>query len=113
MPREARRIHRELTQDERERLERARAAVAAELPDLVRRDRLRTEAASEQAFSGELRRAVHRSELTIKDIADRCGVPLVVLDEFLTGEGTLGTDVLDRLLEALELTLTHADRTSP
>ncbi|MEX0704671.1 MAG: hypothetical protein WD069_21405 [Planctomycetales bacterium] len=111
MPREARRVYRELTKDEQARLEGARNAVAGELPDLARRDRLRTDAAKEATFSGDLRRAIHRSDLAITDIACRCGVSLLVLDDFLTGEGTLGSDVLDRLLVILDMTLTHSDQT--
>ncbi len=99
--RQARRITRELTQTEKERLERERQQIAAELPELIDRDRLRKEARDEPTLSGELRRAVHASDLSLGTVAARAGVTSLVLDEFLTGERTLRSDVLDRLAQVL------------
>jgi hypothetical protein len=93
----ARRVTRELTPEEQDRLRRQCEAVAAELPDLAARDRMRKEAREEVTLSGELRRAVHASLLSLSVIADRIGIPPLALDEFLTGERTLRSDVLDRL----------------
>ena len=88
---------RELTPQEQERLRRQREQIAVELPDLATRDRLRNEARTEATLSGELRRAIHESSLSLSAIADRSGISPLLLDEFLTGERTLRSDVLDRL----------------
>jgi hypothetical protein len=90
-----------LTPEEQDRLCRYREQVASELPDLVERDRMRKEASKEATLSGELRRAIHGSSLSLSRIAERVGISPLVLDEFLTGERTLRSDVLDRLASVL------------
>jgi transcriptional regulator with XRE-family HTH domain len=87
----------ELTPEQQERLRRAREQIASELTDLTERDRLRKEACEEATLSGELRRAVHSSPLSLPTIAQRAGISPLALEEFLTGERTLRSDVLDRL----------------
>jgi len=104
----ARRITRELSVEEQARLKDARARIAAELPDLTARDPMRKEAREEVTLSGELRRAVHASELSLSAIAAQAGVTTLHLDEFLTGEWTLRSDVLDRLAGALGFRLQRA-----
>jgi len=99
--RKVNRIHRELTQAEQARLQQYRDQIAHELPDLERRDQTRKEARDEATLSGELRRAVHASELSLAEISARIGVTPIMLDEFLTGERTLRSDVLDRLAGVL------------
>jgi hypothetical protein len=106
---QVRRVTRELTLAEKDRLKRSREQVAEELPDMVVRDQLRKEAREESTLSGSLRRAIHASNVSLTTIANRVGVPLVVLDEFLTGERTLRSDVMDRLAKVLGYQL---DRTS-
>ncbi len=101
----AKRITRELTLEEQERLKRHRELIAKELPDLVQRDRMRKEAQEEPTLSGELRRAIHTSELSLAAIASQAGMKALVLDEFLTGERTLRSDVMDRLATLLGLRL--------
>lgn len=98
---EARRISRPLTQAEQDRLVQARAQIAEELPDLVARDQLRREALDEPTLSAEIRRAIHSSTLSLSSIASSAGVAPLHLDEFLTGERTLRSDVLDRLSTTL------------
>lgn len=100
-----RRVTRELTPEEQARLKRQREQVAAELPDLIERDRLRKEASEEATLSGEIRRAIHASPLSLRAIAERIGVTPLLLDEFLTGERTLRSDVLDRLAATLGFVL--------
>jgi len=97
----AQRVTRELTAEEQAQLCRHREQIAAELPDLVARDRMRSEARAEATLSGELRRAIHASTLSLTVIAERAGVPPLTLDDFLTGERTLRSDVLDRLAAIL------------
>lgn len=107
MPRETKRTYRELTAAEQQRLAKSRKAVARELPELMRRDQLAQDAAREQSFSGELRRAIHQSRLTLIELADQTGATPLILDEFLTGEGTLQSDVIDRLVVILGFRLTR------
>jgi len=100
---------RDLTPEERVRLQLQREQVAAELPDLIARDRLRKEASDEATLSGELRRAVHASPESLASIAERIGITALALDEFLTGERTLRSDVLDRLATVLGYVLQHRE----
>jgi DNA-binding phage protein len=108
--RQPRRVSRPLTEAEQERLAQHRATIAAELPDLVARDQLRKEAREEPTLSAELRRAIHTSEKSLSTIAAQAGMSAVHLDEFLAGERTLRSDVMDRLVQALgyELKMTAA-----
>ena len=91
----------ELSEEKRAQIKRWQEQVKDELPDLAKRLRLATNAAEENTFSGELRRAIHASGLTLNHIADRVGISPIVLDEFLTGDGTLQSDVIDRLTALL------------
>ena len=106
--RQARRVTRELTPDEQARLRQARTQIAEELPDLALRDRMRKEASEEPTLSGELRRTIHASESSLTAIAAAAGVTPLMLDEFLTGERTLRSDVLDRLAKTLGFQLSRA-----
>ncbi len=101
-----RRVARNPDAKRKARLRRARERIARELPDLISHDQMRKEASEESTLSGELRRAVHASPLSLADIARQAGLPLSALDEFLTGERTLRSDVLDRLATILGLVLT-------
>lgn len=95
------RISRELTASEQSRLEKFREEIARELPDLNARNQMREDARNEATLSGELRRAVHESGISLAVIATQVGVTPITLDDFLTGERTLRSDVLDRLASAL------------
>ena len=90
-----------LTPDHLARLEQARKKIAAELPDLVARERRMREAAEESTFSGELRRAIHGGDRDLISLAKIVGTTPVHLSEFLAGDRTLRSDVLDRLVSAL------------
>jgi hypothetical protein len=87
----------EPTPAELERLQMLRWSIAEELPDLVARDQLRKEARDERSISGSLRDAIHRSDVPLASIAIQAGLTPIQLDEFLTGERTLRSDILDRL----------------
>ena len=91
------RVTRELTPEERGRLQKYREQIGHELPDLQSRDQMRKEARDEATLSGDLRKAVHACELSLAELATRIGIAPIMLDEFLTGERTLRSDVLDRL----------------
>ena len=109
--RQARRVSRELTPAERDRVQQLREQIAAELPELIARDQLRKEARDEATLCGELRRAIHASPLSLSAIASQAGIDPTQLDEFLTGERTLRSDVMDRLAAVLgyDLTSVRAD----
>jgi ribosome-binding protein aMBF1 (putative translation factor) len=102
------RVSRELTPEEQDRLKRQRELIAKELPDLVQRDQLCKEAQEEATLSGQLRRAIHASQLSLATLASQAGITSLVLDEFLTGERTLRSDVMDRLAAALGFRLQPA-----
>jgi hypothetical protein len=105
---QARRVNRELTDAERARLEQLREQIAAELPEMTARDQLRREAREEATLSGELRRAIHASPMSLSAIATQVRIDPILLDEFLTGERTLRSDVLDRLAGILGYDLSPA-----
>lgn len=102
----ARRIARPLTTDELERLKEQRRRIAKELPELIQQNQLRHDARNEATLSGEIRRAIHESPLSLSDIADQIGISTIFLDEFMTGERTLRSDTLDRLVRAIGTKLT-------
>ncbi len=106
--RQARRTTRELTPAEQERLIRQREKIAEEMPEMTARDQMRKEAREEATLSGELRRAVHASELALSAIAAQAGITPLMIDDFLTGERTLRSDVIDRLADALGCQLTRS-----
>ena len=66
---------------------------------------MRREASEERTLTGDLRRIIHASPLSLADIAAKVQIPILPLDEFLTGERTLRSDVLDRLASSMGLEL--------
>src|SRR5687767_15716665 len=92
---------RELTEEERQRLAALREKIKQELPDLVARNQLREEARREASLTGSLRRAVYASKLPITHLARQVGIEPTILDEFLTGERNLRSDIMDRLAKAV------------
>lgn len=86
-------------------LQRDRASIAQELPDLARRDALLKEAAEESTLTGHLRRAIHQSRRPLRDIAQQAGISSATLGDFLEGQRTLRSDVLDRLAQAAGATI--------
>lgn len=108
LQRRATRINRELTPAEQERLAEYRRQIATKLPDLEARDQMRKDAREESTLSGELRRAIHQSDLSLAEIATRVGVTPNTLDDFLTGERTLRSDVIDRLTITLGYELSRS-----
>jgi len=97
---ELRRVYRQFTPQEKERWLRARAEVEAEMPELIARARVLREAAAEPTLSGAVRRAVHRTGLMLPKVAQVAGLTETQVHEFLLGERTLRSDVLDRLAKA-------------
>ncbi len=85
-----------------------RKAIEQELSELTERDARMHEAASEQTLSGHLRQAIHRSRQPLSEIARHAGISTRILCDFLEGERTLRSDVLDRLTEAAGVTVSLA-----
>ena len=98
---QARRVTRQLTPAEQQRVPQHQKQIADELPEMATRDQMRKEAREEATLSGQLRRAIHASQLSLSAIAAQAGVAPLLLDEFLTGQRTLRSDVIDRLANAL------------
>ncbi len=94
-------VAKQLSPDEREQLRLLRSEIAGEVPELAQRDQMRKEAHEEQTLSGELRRAVHASRHSLATIATQAGITPIQLDDFLTGERSLRSDVMDRLAGAV------------
>ncbi|MCI0684305.1 MAG: hypothetical protein L0Y71_19520 [Gemmataceae bacterium] len=94
-----------LTGQQLRQLRKDRELIAKELPDLIAKHQRLCEAAAEPTHSGALRRAIHSSKILLDDLADRAATDLNTLDAFLTGTGTLSSDVIDRLTNILKLNL--------
>ena len=88
-----------------EQLRRERALIAEEMGELSERHDRMVEAKAEETFRGHLRQAIHRSGRLVREIAGDAGVPSQVLCEFLEGERTLRSDVLDRLAQSVHATI--------
>ncbi|MGA2797836.1 MAG: hypothetical protein ABSE63_09675 [Thermoguttaceae bacterium] len=87
------------------RMESDRNSIEQELPDLADRDARMREAAEEDTLSGHLRRAIHHSRRPLQDIGIEAGISTTLLCDFLEGERTLRSDVLDRLTQAVDVTI--------
>ncbi len=98
---QASRIARDLTDAEKTRLKLYREQIAQELPELEARNQMRKDAREEGTLSGQVRRAIHKSDLSLAEIAAHAGITAIMLDDFLTGERTLRSDVMDRLAGVL------------
>ena len=103
--RKAKRLHVKESPVSARQMQKWRQQIADELPDLIRRDNLADEAMKEKTFSGRLRRAVHGFPLSPMKIAENAGISWEELDDFLTGEKTLPSDAIDRLVKAVKLKL--------
>ena len=86
-------------------MERDRELIDEELPDLIQRNTLMREAAAEETLCGHLRRAIHQSRRPLGELAGEAGISTAVLCDFLEGERTLRSDVLDRLTQSVGVTI--------
>ena len=104
-----RRIYTTLTPAQKRRVKKVQQQIAAELPDLIRRNQLAHDAMKEKNLSGALRRAIHTCRILLPDLAQRAEVDMRDLGDFLCGEKTLPSDVIDRLTKILKLKLESAN----
>jgi len=95
-----------------ERLRADRDAIAAELPEAIQRAERLREAAAENTVSGHVRRAVHQSRRPLEAIARDAGIPLEALCDWLSGDRTLRSDVLDRVAQAVGAEIAVSLRTT-
>jgi hypothetical protein len=86
-------------------IQRDRELIEQELPELADRDARMCEAAGEDTLSGHLRQAIHDSRRPLRDIGREAGISTTLLCDFLEGERTLRSDVLDRLAQAVGVTI--------
>jgi hypothetical protein len=91
-------------------MKKVRALIAAELPNLVHRNEMARTARKERTLSGALRRAIHAFPRSPMTVAKRAGLEWVDLDDFLTGERTLPSDAIDRLVKVVKLKLPATSR---
>ncbi len=97
-----------MTDEERQEWERQVAAIEAEWPAMEMRMDQQQTAASEDSFSGELRRAIrgmHRRGISLPRLLREAQTDWATLDPFLHGEGVLSSTVIDRLVKVLGLHL--------
>jgi len=92
-------------------IQRDRDLVKQELPDLADRDARMSEAAAEDTLSGHLRQAIHTSRRPLREIGREAGISTALLCDFLEGERTLRSDVLDRLAQAVDVTVSMVPNT--
>jgi hypothetical protein len=90
-------------------IRRSRALIAKELPELIKKNQRLHDAKREPTMSGALRRAIHSSKILLPDLAERARTDMDTLDDFLTGERPLTSDVIDRLTSILKLKLEAAN----
>jgi len=93
--------NREIPEELRSQMTRDRELIEQELPELAERDARMKEAAAEETLCGTLRRAIHQSRRPLSEIAAEAGISGTLLCDFLEGERTLRSDVLDRLTQAV------------
>ena len=87
-------------------LQHDRELIAQELPELHERDTRMHEASGEDTLCGHLRRVIHKSRRPLSEIAGEAGISTAILCGFLEGERTLRSDVLDRLTQAVGVSVT-------
>jgi len=96
----------------RSQMKRDRELIEQELPELAERDARMKEAAAEQTLCGTVRRAIHQSRRPLRDIAAEAGVSTTVLCDFLEGERTLRSDVIDRLTQVVRAEISLVPHTT-
>lgn len=99
--RQPRRVYRDLTPEEAERLQMAREQAQAEMPDILQRADKLEAALREETVSGQLRQAVVASRLQYVDLARHAEISAQILADFMVGEAELNSAAFDRLAEVL------------
>ena len=107
MTREVRRHYVTASEIDRRRWEQAVRETEAELPELIRLGEQIAAAKAQPTLCGALRRAFHRSDERFRfdEFAGQLRVAPVDLNEWLAGQQSLPSDVLDRMAILLRLEL--------
>lgn len=108
------RIQRELTPEQRDRLLRGLTSAESEdTPEALARSQRMMAAASEPTFSGALRRAfhgcIHEPGVLPQALLKQAQLDWSELQPFLLGDAPLTSDQIDRLAGALGMELVHHD----
>ncbi len=97
-----------LTDEERTAWRERVAAIEAERPKIEDDLRKMELAAKEPGFSGQLRRAIHgtnRRGVLLPQLMERANIEWDVLGPFLRRQAPLPSDAIDRLIEAMGVSL--------
>ena len=88
------------------RVRQDRETIAGELESLhLQHERLQA-AAVEDTLSGHLRQAIHASHRSLRELAHETGLATEALCDFLEGNRSLSSEVLDRLVRAAGIVVT-------
>ena len=104
---------REIPTELRAEMKRDRQLIDSELSELAERDARMKEAGDENTLCGHLRRAIHQNQRPLREIATEAGISTTVLCDFLEGERTLRSDVLDRLTQAVAVSISLTPQSTP
>ena len=99
-----------LTPEQQAGMHKQREKIAAEKPQLQAKLERIHEAKQEPSFCGQLRQAIHSSGRLITQLAAEAGITTQQLSDFLSGDRTLRSDVLDRLTAAVGASLVVAEK---
>lgn len=99
-----------LTPEQQERLQLQREQITAERSQLETKLERIHEAKQEPSLCGQLRQAIHRSGRLPTQLAADAGITIQQLGDFLAGDRTLRSDVLDRLTAAVGASLVITNR---
>ena len=99
-----------LTPEQQTRMQKQREQIAAEKPQLQAKLERIHEAKQEPSFCGQLRQAIHSSGRLITQLASEAGITTQQLSDFLSGDRTLRSDVLDRLTAAVGASLVVVEK---
>ena len=109
-------VHRQsnftLTPEQQAHLLQQRALIAIEQPQLQAKLERIHEAQQEPSLCGQLRQAIHQSGRLITQLAAEAGITTQQLSDFLSGDRTLRSDLLDRLTAAVGASLVVAEKKS-
>ena len=98
-----------LTPAQKRKIRQMRKQIASEMPDSAT-PRQKSDRVQINSFCGQLRRALHAFPMSSEAIAKKAGIGWFGLNEFVTREKSLTSDVFDRLFRVLGLKVTGPKR---
>ena len=97
---------RPITPEEAAKYLEIRSRIEGEKSAIFARRDAQEQAEREPGFSGDLRRAITAACRPSRELAAELGIDVGLLEDFRTGDATLPSDVVDRLVATLGLRLT-------